>query len=133
MAGQDKSLMTLKESDLKENCYRLNRRFQIIEQLVFSSGGGGDANQNPGPNNPANLTNPVDLNNLNQPPGQPGQRPAGGNPQVTYGPHQMRLDDYVAQYHPGELFVETDRGRVIYQSQLVVGVDGSFYDWILLP
>lgn len=117
----DKPLMSLSERDLKGSLYRLNRRFELIEQQQATT-----------VETLASLVkppgNPVDITDLNRPPGKTNPVPPA-SPAITYGPHDLRIGSYVADYHKGELFVETDRGNTVYQSQLVA----DQYQWVLVP
>ncbi len=114
--GQNAHL-PIAESDLKGACYRLNRRFSLIEGKVFGEAPGGPVRPNP-----------VNVENINLSPG--GTDPAlPPSPAITYGLHDLRISDYVPEIHLGELFIESDRGNAVYQSQMV----GSVAQWVLVP
>ncbi len=109
--------LPINSKDLTDDCYRLNRRFSLIEQKVF---GTTDAT--------ASLPTPVNLENINLTPGEATPR-LPPSPAITYGLHDLRIGDYVPEVHLGELFIESDRGNAMYQSQLV----GSVAQWVLVP
>lgn len=125
------SQLDLKESDLKDQCYRLNRRFTLLEDQVAklsaalaampsTATAAAPAAQGSRPENPVNL------DNLNLPPGQTSA-PIPASPAVAYGPSTLRLSDYDPAVHVGQLFVESDTGK-IWQSQIV----GNEATWVSL-
>ncbi len=113
----DNPHLPITESDLKKDCYRLNRRFSLIESRVF-----GETVSEPV------IPTPVNIENINLTPG--GTTPSlPPSPAITYGLHDLRISDYVPNAHLGELFIESDRGNAVYQSQLV----GTTAEWRLVP
>lgn len=111
---QNQPQLTITEADLKNQCYRLNRRLQLMEDAIASKV------TTPAQAAPA-LTTPVDITNLNVDPGKKDIPAIKSNPAVHYGPRSLRESGYPAQYHEGELFIETDGGYRIFQSQDVQG------------
>ncbi len=124
--AQEKTLLTINATDLQGDCYRLNRRFALLEEQVanlrtamaeVSASGASGADAQTAAGNPLNPVNPE---NLNIPPGK-AAAPVSASPAIAYGPRSLRLSDYVPSYHVGELFIETGATLAIYQSQIVDG------------
>ena len=93
------TLPLIQESDLKGNCQRLNRNFTVLEGDINSLQGQVAALT---PTASTGLTGTVVKNG-----------------QVIYGTHSQRTQNTSPSVSLASLFVETDRGNVVYEAQNV--------------